>query len=45
MNIANMAVSRNREAGKALMALSIDSHAPAEVLERLRDGADDVYVI
>ena len=28
VNIANMAVSRNREGGKALMALSIDSPAP-----------------
>ena len=45
VNIANMAVSRNREGGKALMALSIDSTAPAELLERLREGVDDVYVI
>ena len=29
VNIANMAVSRNREGGKALMALSIDSPAAA----------------
>ena len=28
VNIANMAVSRNREGGKALMALSIDSELP-----------------
>ena len=45
VNIANMAVSRNREGGKALMALSIDSPAPRELLERLREGIDDAYVI
>jgi D-3-phosphoglycerate dehydrogenase len=45
VNIANMAVSRNREGETALMALSIDSEAPAELLVRLREGADDVYVI
>jgi D-3-phosphoglycerate dehydrogenase / 2-oxoglutarate reductase len=45
VNIANMAVSRNREGEKALMAFSIDSAAPAELLVRLREGADDVYVI
>ena len=45
VNIANMAVSRNREGGKALMALSIDSPAPAELLERLREGVDEAYVI
>jgi D-3-phosphoglycerate dehydrogenase len=45
VNIANMAVSRNREGGKALMALSIDTPASAEVLERLGEGADDVYLV
>jgi D-3-phosphoglycerate dehydrogenase len=45
VNIANMAVSRNREGGKALMALSIDSPAPPDLLAVLRDGMDDVYVI
>jgi D-3-phosphoglycerate dehydrogenase len=45
VNIANMAVSRNREGGQALMALSIDSPAPAELLARVRASADDVYVI
>ena len=45
VNIANMAVSRNREGGQALMALSIDSVAPADLLERVRASADDVYVI
>jgi D-3-phosphoglycerate dehydrogenase len=45
VNIANMAVSRNREAGKALMALSIDSPAPAELMDRLREGTDEAYVV
>ena len=45
VNIANMAVSRNREGGKALMALSIDTPASPEVIERLREGADDAYLV
>jgi D-3-phosphoglycerate dehydrogenase len=45
VNIANMAVSRNREGGKALMALTIDSEAPAELLDQLRSGVDEAYVI
>ena len=45
VNIANMAVSRNREGGKALMALSIDTPASPEVLERLREGVDDAYLV
>jgi D-3-phosphoglycerate dehydrogenase len=45
VNIANMAVSRNREGGKALMALTIDSTAPPELLARLRTGVDDAFVI
>ena len=36
VNIANMAVSRNREGGKALMALSIDTPASPEVLASAR---------
>ncbi len=40
-----MAVSRNREAGKALMVLSLDTPAAPEVLARLGLGADDVYVV
>ena len=36
VNIANMAVSRSRQGGAALMALSIDSEAPAELQERFR---------
>jgi D-3-phosphoglycerate dehydrogenase len=45
VNIANMAVSRNRERGKALMALSIDTPATPEVIERLRQGVDDAYLV
>jgi D-3-phosphoglycerate dehydrogenase / 2-oxoglutarate reductase len=45
VNIANMAVSRTRKGDKALMALSIDSPAPRELLERLREGVDDAYLI
>jgi D-3-phosphoglycerate dehydrogenase / 2-oxoglutarate reductase len=42
VNIANMAVSRTKEGGKALMALSIDGEAPAALVERVRDaGFDD----
>ena len=36
VNIANMAVSRTKEGGKALMAFSIDAAAPAELVERVR---------
>jgi D-3-phosphoglycerate dehydrogenase / 2-oxoglutarate reductase len=35
VNIANMAVSRDRREARALMALSLDSPPPGEVLERL----------
>jgi D-3-phosphoglycerate dehydrogenase len=45
VNIANMAVSRNNQGDKALMALSIDSPAPPELLERLREGMDDAHYI
>ncbi len=45
VNIANMTVSRNREGGKALMALSIDSTPPPELVEQLREGMDEAYVI
>jgi D-3-phosphoglycerate dehydrogenase / 2-oxoglutarate reductase len=41
INIANMAVSRTRQGGKALMALSIDQPAPPELLERLAVDFDD----
>jgi D-3-phosphoglycerate dehydrogenase / 2-oxoglutarate reductase len=36
INIANMAVSRDRREARALMALTLDSQPPPEVLERLR---------
>jgi D-3-phosphoglycerate dehydrogenase len=46
VNIANMAVSRTRRGGKALMALSIDSPAPEELVTKLRAaGFDDAYFI
>ena len=45
VNIANMAVSRNNRGGKALMALSIDTPAPPELVERLREGMDAAHVI
>ena len=46
VNIANMAVSRTREGGKALMALSIDSKPTPELEERIRGaGFDDARVI
>ena len=45
VNIANMAVSRSRDAGKALMALSIDSPVPPELIARLREGTDEAHVI
>ncbi len=45
VNIANMAVSRNREAGKALMVLSIDTAAAPETLAQLGDGVDDVHLV
>jgi D-3-phosphoglycerate dehydrogenase len=46
VNIANMAVSRTRRGGKALMALSIDNEAPAELVDRVRtEGFDDARFI
>ena len=46
VNIANMAVSRTTEGGKALMAFSIDSPAPPELVERVEaSGFDDVRFI
>ncbi len=45
VNIANMAVSRTRRGGKALMALSIDQPAPPELVEKLREGFDDARFI
>jgi D-3-phosphoglycerate dehydrogenase / 2-oxoglutarate reductase len=46
VNIANMAVSRTTEGGKALMAFSIDSPVPAAVVERVHSsGFDDARFI
>jgi D-3-phosphoglycerate dehydrogenase / 2-oxoglutarate reductase len=45
INIANMAVSRTRRGGKALMALSIDQPAPADLLARLGADFDDARFI
>jgi D-3-phosphoglycerate dehydrogenase len=46
VNIANMAVSRTRQGGKALMALSVDSDPPPAVVESFRSGGfDDVYTL
>jgi D-3-phosphoglycerate dehydrogenase len=46
VNIANMAVSRTRRGGKALMALSLDSDPPGELVEALREqGFDYARVI
>ncbi len=46
VNIANMAVSRDNRAGKALMALSIDTPAPPELVEKiLAAGFDDARFI
>jgi D-3-phosphoglycerate dehydrogenase / 2-oxoglutarate reductase len=41
VNIANMAVSRTKEGGTALMAFSIDSSAPPELVERVRSSGFD----
>ena len=41
VNIANMAVSRTKEGGKALMAFSIDAAAPPELVERVRASGFD----
>ena len=46
VNIANMAVSRTRKGGKALMTLSIDTPAPPELVARIHDeGFDDARFI
>jgi D-3-phosphoglycerate dehydrogenase / 2-oxoglutarate reductase len=46
VNIANMAVSRTRRGEKALMALSLDTPAPPELVGRLgAEGFDDAYFI
>jgi D-3-phosphoglycerate dehydrogenase len=46
VNIANMAVSRTKEGGTALMIFSIDTPAPPELVERLHTvGFDDARFI
>jgi D-3-phosphoglycerate dehydrogenase len=46
VNIANMAVSRTKEGGQALMAFSIDSPAPPELVARVAEsGFDDARFI
>jgi D-3-phosphoglycerate dehydrogenase / 2-oxoglutarate reductase len=46
VNIANMAVSRTRKGGKALMALSLDTPAPPELVAAIRtEGFDDARFI
>ena len=46
VNIANMAVSRKTVGGTALMAFSIDSPAPEELVERIEtSGFHDVRFI
>jgi D-3-phosphoglycerate dehydrogenase len=46
VNIANMAVSRTHEAGKALMAFAIDAPAPPELSELIHaEGFDDAWFI
>ncbi len=46
VNIANMAVSRTHEAGKALMAFAVDAQAPPGVVERIHaEGFDDAWFI
>jgi D-3-phosphoglycerate dehydrogenase / 2-oxoglutarate reductase len=46
VNIANMAVSRTKKGGKALMAFAIDTPAPPELLERVRaEGFDNARFI
>jgi D-3-phosphoglycerate dehydrogenase len=46
VNIANMTVSRTREGGKALMALTVDSMPPPSLVERIRaEGFDDARVL
>jgi len=45
VNIANMTVSRTRQGGQALMALSIDSPAPAELVHQIHSEFDDARFI
>jgi D-3-phosphoglycerate dehydrogenase len=46
INIANMAVSRTKEGGEALMVFSIDTPATSELVDQLHDmGFDDVRFV
>jgi D-3-phosphoglycerate dehydrogenase / 2-oxoglutarate reductase len=45
VNIANMAVSRTRQGGRALMALSIDTPAPPALVDRIHEDFDDARFI
>jgi D-3-phosphoglycerate dehydrogenase / 2-oxoglutarate reductase len=45
VNIANMTVSRTRRGGQALMALSIDSPAPPELVREIHSEFDDARFI
>jgi D-3-phosphoglycerate dehydrogenase len=45
VNIANMTVSRTRQGGQALMALSIDSQAPPDLVAKVHDEFDDAWFI
>jgi D-3-phosphoglycerate dehydrogenase len=45
VNIANMTVSRTRRGGQALMALSIDSPAPPELVDELHAEFEDARFI
>jgi D-3-phosphoglycerate dehydrogenase / 2-oxoglutarate reductase len=46
INIAGMTVSRSRRGGKALMALTVDTPPPPELVDRLRgEGFDDARVL
>ena len=45
VNIANMTVSRTRQGGQALMALSIDTPAPPELVEQVHAEFDDARFI
>jgi D-3-phosphoglycerate dehydrogenase len=46
VNIANMTVSRTRRGGKALMALTVDTAPPPELVERFHaEGFDDARVL
>jgi D-3-phosphoglycerate dehydrogenase / 2-oxoglutarate reductase len=45
VNIANMTVSRTRQGGQALMALSIDSPAPPQLVQQMHSEFDDARFI